>query len=81
MCYMYVFPHSYSHHWESDRYPRYVGVFLYKYMIQTSVNLKEINTSSFLVFFFSEYKLSWPFSFIEMRLQKKQKVDLPLRET
>lgn len=33
------------------------------------------------IFFSSEYKLSWPSSFIEMCLQKKQKVDLPLRKT
>lgn len=50
--------------------------FLYKYMILTSVNLKEINASEFF-FFSSEYKLSWLSSFIEICLQKKQKVDLP----
>lgn len=51
--------------------------FLYKYMILTSVNLKEINASEFFFFFSSEYKLSWLSSFIEICLQKKQKVDLP----
>lgn len=50
--------------------------FLYKYMILTSVNLKGINASEFF-FFSGEYKLSWLSSFIEICLQKKQKVDLP----